>query len=80
MYRMFKSRTSLVYTFWVEDIFEFYPSLFIPAMYNVPMYIVHGSYRLYEDKYIPWYVHGMSLGSRVPEKPFSSENMMLQAS
>ena len=30
---MFKSRTSLVYTFWVEEIFEFYPSLFIPAMY-----------------------------------------------
>ena len=27
---------------------------------------VHGSYRLYEDKYIPRYVHGTSLGCRVP--------------
>ncbi len=59
MYKMFKSRTSLVYTFRVEEIFEFLSKSVHPRN-------VHGSYRLYEDKYIPRYVHGTSLGCRVP--------------
>ena len=57
---MYESRTSLVYTFRVEEeIFEFLPKSVHPRN-------VHGSYRLYEDKYIPRYVHGTSLGCRVP--------------
>ena len=53
---MYKSRTSLVYTFRVEEIFEFL---------SKSVQECHGSYRLYEDKYIPRYVHATSLGCRV---------------
>ena len=57
---MYESRTSLVYTFRVEEMFEFLSKSVNPRD-------VHGSYRLYEDKYIPRYVHGTSFGCRVPE-------------
>ncbi len=56
---MYESRTSLVYTFRVEEIFEFLSKSVHPRN-------VHGSNRLHEDKYIPRYVHGTSLGCRVP--------------
>ena len=49
----------LVYTFRVEEMFEFLSKSVHPRD-------VHGSYRLYEDKYIPRYVHGTSFGCRVP--------------
>jgi hypothetical protein len=51
---MYKSRTSLIYTFRVEEIFEFLSKSVHPTN-------VYGSYRLYEDKYISRYVHGTLL-------------------
>ncbi len=56
---MYKSRTSLVYTFRGEEIFEFLSKSVHPRN-------VHGSKRLYEDKYNPRYVHGTSLECRGP--------------
>jgi hypothetical protein len=56
---MYESRTSLVYTFRLEEIFEFLSKSVHPRN-------EHGSYRFHEDKYIPRYVHGTSVGCRVP--------------